>query len=94
MIKKHSMFHKEFSYTLDSLFKLIQPTKDKADPNCETTQTETRGGIWQLPASAETLIPLVRTGAQTLDWHYRGAKCKNSPICFTESPSPCLSAQP
>lgn len=39
------MFHKEFSYTLDSLFKLIQPTKDKADPNCETTQTETRGGI-------------------------------------------------
>lgn len=44
MIKKHSMFHKEFSYTLDSLFKLIQPTKDKADPNCETTQTETRSG--------------------------------------------------
>lgn len=28
-LKKHSMFHKEFSNTLDSLFELIQPTKDR-----------------------------------------------------------------
>lgn len=30
---------------------------------------------------------------KTLERHYHGAKCKNSPICFTESWSPHLSVQ-
>lgn len=53
------------------------------------------GDVVVLPALCipQDPIPLVPKGAQTLDWHYHGAKCKNSPICFTESPSPCLSAQ-
>lgn len=39
------------------------------------------------------LRPLVQIRTQTLDWHYRGAKCKNRPICLTESLRPGLSVQ-
>lgn len=48
------------------------------------------GNVWS------NLLPFTsypETNLKTLDWHQGGAKCKNSPICFTESPSPPLSVQ-